>query len=579
MSHLQLRRTAREPVPGRRAAFTLVEVLIATAVSLVLMAIVASIFSIFATSVSHSRATIEMADRLRATQNRLQQDLDGITAKTLPPLSPEQGLGYLEIAEGPIGTYFPPLTVGGQLDDNGNLVQVGGFSASPAPNNNFDTVIGDNDDVIMFTTRTQGEPFVGRFTFLDAPAAGETPDGNDAIGPFKVRVLNLQSQVAEVIWFIRGTTLYRRQLLVRPQRLPDADTRDAGYTQYSIAAGHFSYQNHDISMRQKGGLAEATVQPAGTFEVVQPNTLGDLTNRQWRYAHQPRVWPHVGPSFWTRLGMPTLRESSFAGGFPWPYMIPANVPNVALGLIEPNGVGAPALFGLMHRIPLTTASGNEEFDPFYRQHPFDQVQPITGTLLGYFDPNAARATEDVILNNVSSFDVRVWDPGAPVYSAAVVGGGPLAVPMSPGDPGYLATAAAGNAPVTVGAYVDLNYLIPAGATLPPAQYPRPQFADAGDVRSGLRPDPADPYPFYTYDTWSNAYERDGVDQDGDGLIDEGADGIDNPPVVNGPDDALEREAPPPYPVPLRGLQIRVRVFEPDSRQVREVTLVKEFLPE
>jgi hypothetical protein len=32
-------------------------------------------------------------------------------------------------------------------------------------------------------------------------------------------------------------------------------------------------------------------------------------------------------------------------------------------------------------------------------------------------------------------------------------------------------------------------------------------------------------------------------------------------------------------VPLRGVQIRIRVYEPDSRQVRQVTINGDFLPE
>jgi hypothetical protein len=33
----------------------------------------------------------------------------------------------------------------------------------------------------------------------------------------------------------------------------------------------------------------------------------------------------------------------------------------------------------------------------------------------------------------------------------------------------------------------------------------------------------------------------------------------------------------PYPVPLKGIQIKIRVYEPDSRQIREVTLTQDFL--
>jgi hypothetical protein len=44
------------------------------------------------------------------------------------------------------------------------------------------------------------------------------------------------------------------------------------------------------------------------------------------------------------------------------------------------------------------------------------------------------------------------------------------------------------------------------------------------------------------------------------------------------DSAAELLTAPPYPYPLRGIQVKIRVFEPDSQQVREVTVVQDFLP-
>jgi hypothetical protein len=60
-------------------------------------------------------------------------------------------------------------------------------------------------------------------------------------------------------------------------------------------------------------------------------------------------------------------------------------------------------------------------------------------------------------------------------------------------------------------------------------------------------------------------------------MDTGTNGFDddNNGVV---DDPGEMETSAPYPAPLRGIQVKIRVFEPDSRQVREVTVVQDFLP-
>ncbi len=47
--------------------------------------------------------------------------------------------------------------------------------------------------------------------------------------------------------------------------------------------------------------------------------------------------------------------------------------------------------------------------------------------------------------------------------------------------------------------------------------------------------------------------------------------------VNGVGDPGERVSSPPYPVPLRGVQVNLRVYEPASRQMREVTIDESFL--
>jgi hypothetical protein len=193
----------------------------------------------------------------------------------------------------------------------------------------------------------------------------------------------------------------------------------------------------------------------------------------------------------------------------------------------------------------------------------------------------------VILTNVIGFDVKVWDPGAPVLD----GGNNVA--LVPGDPGYSAVVNTATH-ISYGAYADLGWGL-AGSYSKPGTAPTPHFNGLGLQESGLRYDTGGTDPSrskFTYDTWSFHYEHDGWrdidndgvvdgpaegDQDTDGVVDEGTDGFDNNSdgVV---DDVDELETRPPYPYPLRGVQVKIRVFEPDGRQVREVTVVQDFLP-
>jgi hypothetical protein len=69
-------------------------------------------------------------------------------------------------------------------------------------------------------------------------------------------------------------------------------------------------------------------------------------------------------------------------------------------------------------------------------------------------------------------------------------------------------------------------------------------------------------------------------------IDEGTNGLDDPGhysdgnfVRLGPDDVGERETAPPYDKPLRGMQVVLRLYERDSRQIRQVSVNQSFVPE
>jgi hypothetical protein len=207
--------------------------------------------------------------------------------------------------------------------------------------------------------------------------------------------------------------------------------------------------------------------------------------------------------------------------------------------------------------------------------------------------SSTRVGEDVVLTNVIGFDVRVFDPGAPV---GVPTGGDSAV--VPGDSGLATATVAAN-----GAYVDLGWYAGTytGAT-PSGQ--RPRFADLGEPMSGLRP--ANATGVRVWDTWSTHYESNGIndgnagstipadtidegsnglDDDGDGKVDESpydadGDGVFKDPAVdpNTLDDPGELETLPPYRFPLRGIEIRLRCYEPSSRQVRQVTIRHSFVP-
>lgn len=182
--------------------------------------------------------------------------------------------------------------------------------------------------------------------------------------------------------------------------------------------------------------------------------------------------------------------------------------------------------------------------------------PFTGNRLG----------QDVVLTNVIGFDVQIWDATAPVNVAS-------GVAVGPGDPGFPGVSA--TVPESTGSYVDLGWQgisWNGGPVFAPwdSSLPRSPFFSTGHSKSMLHTQ-----GYRTYDTYSLHYEHDGLPA---GSTDQGTDGFDND-GANGVDDAGERETMPPYPSPLRGIKIRIRCYEPDSRQVRELSVLHSFVPE
>lgn len=606
-----------------RVGFTLIEVLVATAVTLILMGLCVQFFGFVSRGVSDSRAMMEMSDRLRNAKTVLQHDLRGVTAPTIPPLRPGAGQGYFEYIEGPIGPIIPE---GLRFARN-------------------DTQVGDLDDILMFTSRAVDEPFIGRA-------------GRGGFGRTSRMVNAKRSKLAEIAWFMRGTTLLRRVLLIRPRT-------------HLRSGPRLDYFEYDLSMRQKGGTlarlksAPDAGQPAIAGGVAPPhvvaNTLGDLTRREHRYAHQPLVFPYesrlwggiftsVG-TYRPGLGLPMLSESSMTRtvsgqNVSWPYPLY----EIDYGTFRKNTVVSAPWSNDPHDqfiIPdltkknkdgtYTTAedSLNEEgtlsltartFDPWYTPYAISQVNSSDGRLANYRS-GTYRFGDDVVLTNVLSFDVKVWDPGAPIFQVVSNVETPDGEPQQtgvvlPGEIGYLPSRLRGalgwfmrdpqndfSQLVGFGAYVDLFYMAnnlgdphdPSSSGGANRKYenrlrrweslnlgknrvgsmPRPDFAGRGDERSLLQ-GPAygnlKPLLSCVYDTWSTHYERDGLDNNGNGLCDEGTNRVDD--NGNGRiDEAAEQETAPPYTAPLRGLQIRIRAFEPDSRAIRQVTVKHDFLPE
>jgi len=304
---------------------------------------------------------------------------------------------------------------------------------------------------------------------------------------------------------------------------------------------------------------ESTVAEVAWFARPTPGSSGPVTYTVYR--RQLLVMGYVGADPF-RVGENTVGWSSWAGYFNSPCDVSVRREG---SVLFPNTLAdlSRRECRFMHNVAgLTTSGFPFPFVAHQAASTSGTAELLPAAIEGLvFDATSQRRGEDVVLTHVLGFDVRVFDPAVPVGLAT---GG---TPVVPGDPGFPGPAA-----VASGAYVDLGHGVTVNDLLPavPAH-----FAGFGDARSGLQA--AVSSDRRTYDTWSSNYEANGRDEDGDTLVDESLNGLDDD--GNGViDDAGERETAPPYGFPLRGIEVRIRCYEPTSRQVRQITVRHTFVP-
>ena len=459
--------------------YTLLEILVAVTLMLMIMLGLTQLFSSVGTQVNNTQATLRLAGDLRSVKTRLESDLKMVTADLTkaPPMKTGLNQGYFCIIEG-MGAAYSNARL--QAQDYVGIEEIA-YSEDSRDNDNYDNTVGDMDDILMFTAHAPaGQPFRGLING-------------------QVR----ESSMAEIIWFCRGNTLYRRTLLIVPQdTVIDPN------------------QQNDVSVRAEGTS-------------IVPNSLEDLALRQNRFGHfgRPNDYPfniHRNSAVYY-MRMPTIQEMSlpdwnFFESFTW---------NIAQ-YTNNNPVNPLLIHTGKNVFSDNLPDGNEPFIDFWEE-PFPwktdnsdyEIDQFTGNLVVRDQANwqGKRYAEDVILTNVISFNIQVWDDVARRY-------------VSLGDARWDSS--------------NNRYAYPGDGT------PAGPLGQQGNYRLlGVgRPDNNRFALPCVYDTWSTEYARDGY------------------PLPSGmpyPEPHL-----PPYDVPLRGVKITIRAFDPLSKHIREMTVVHSF---
>ena len=227
-------------IGGRRSGYTLVEILVATTLTLILMTAVVTVFGGVGDGIAKSRRAMEQFDRLRTAAQQLRLDLQGVTV-TLDgrPARPEESQGYFEYIEGGI------LSIP-QASGNPGTPQ-----AINAVTNEPDLTVGERGDILMFTTRNAARPFLGRYALNVDPI---TPRCNPT-WPRWPGSSAARPCTAASCWWRRAWPRIRISPI--------------------LPATHVFCQQRYLGPPGGGKMAKNLV----------PNSLGDLTKRENRFAH------------------------------------------------------------------------------------------------------------------------------------------------------------------------------------------------------------------------------------------------------------------------------------------------------
>ncbi|MCM2371758.1 prepilin-type N-terminal cleavage/methylation domain-containing protein [Aporhodopirellula aestuarii] len=414
-----------------RHAFTLVEMLIAMAITLLMMAAVARAFAFVGERVRDSRGSLALSSDLRDITTRLNDELRRCTVSLRPVGNNEPDPnGYFLYSEGPC------TDATSALFGRYNSTIVDGSTVAE------DSRYGDIDDYLAFTAvAPPGSWFTGKVPayVLDSSVSDSTP-------------VVIRSKYAEIVYFTnpeRDATgnvvdtdgnnlpdrllLYRRVLLVRPDL-----NLGTGGTVLGLSPGTDwltgladIHQLCDLSVRRS--LNVNGTPNLNTSATVVANSLSDLAQPHNRFGHVRIPWGSA---------------------------------TVTPGAVEAGDTSMPIL-ALEDPINLiTSVTDGTSSTPSYRPPDSDTVtEPVvtpmkwSGYLRREFVLAGTRKGEDVIANNCRALDVQIFDQNAAFYlptSNLVVG---------PGDAGYREVLdGSGALPPLVpgGGFVDLAYPVLAG---------------------------------------------------------------------------------------------------------------------
>ena len=514
----------------RRAGLSLIEVLIGLTVTLIVLGAMAGAFRFASQEMAKGRASLEMTNRLRSIENLFRDDLRRLTVELKPyhrlPAPPQ---GYAEIIDG-------VAIDARKVDDTAATAGRDGTVEN--------MLLGDFDDIFAGTIRSDGRPFRGRLQ--------PVPGGIATIE---------ESHLAEVVWFTTFSDLdfdgdvepdegdrirlFRRQLIVKPS----LGILGANMT---IPAVNQFVQNNDISV-----LVQPDPANAGMFRVVA-NSLEGLARRGNRFAHLQTAYPQTSSMNavgWLRSDDQYEDENAVTRTFPHRRasdqsdLLISDVAAFDIRVFAPDAVSL---------VTWDTALPESVRPMIDLARPADlawQIAAQTTSAGGFSNKFYDSLSASFVNETAGTVAVqRVNRTGAYVDLGrnALAGSQILGVP--PGDTIMLARD------------IDVGGTAVAGAL-----QSLPTGTDRVPLTGTLKRMPL-PYTEFVFDTGTSEYDSstlfgalplgtNGIDDNDDGIIDS------------------DEKLLPPYNVRIRGIEMSIRLYEPNAGQATQMTLRQSMVPQ
>ncbi|WP_375314937.1 PilW family protein [Schlesneria sp. DSM 10557] len=365
--------------PSSRRGFTLVEMMVSVTVILLLMLMFAEVFQLAGSTITSQRGIAENDQRSRSIQTVLTSDLDKRSYRYVMPWGVSEDPGLPEVMGVLRKGYF--------------------YISENDPTNDVDDILQFTIDINNTLKNKDLSKLFGRATALAAVTSHPNqPEADDGWSEFNS---TSESSAAEVAYFVRNGNLYRRVLLLRQPLLLDGTSAQP------------TFNDPDGSVR----------------DMFNPN-LPNPVPPGWLLPYGVRGTTN-STTFWNEFDHSAFLYS--AVGTPWAHF--HGVEDLANNLATFFALGKPN-FRFGHRVDSGRPREFDANDFFFGRftheetsHPnFRYPQGLSLIDPDFYNPYTANALvinnrdgvidafrggprrgEDLLLSNVHSFDIKVWD--------------------------------------------------------------------------------------------------------------------------------------------------------------------------